>query len=90
MTQQKADQQVEKDRFPETADTASGQLKEATEDTEELAGRVTEQARGYGEKAQDAARKVKPLVEKSLKEQPMTTVATAAIVGFVLGALWKK
>ena len=29
-------------------------------------------------------------VEKSLKEQPMATLAGAAVIGFVLGALWKK
>jgi ElaB/YqjD/DUF883 family membrane-anchored ribosome-binding protein len=51
---------------------------------------VAEQARQYGEKAQDAARQFKPFVERSLKDQPMATLAGAAIVGFVLGALWKR
>jgi ElaB/YqjD/DUF883 family membrane-anchored ribosome-binding protein len=55
-----------------------------------LAGDVSRQAREYGEKAQDAARQVRPFVEKSLKDQPMTTLAAAAAIGFVLGALWKK
>lgn len=67
------------ERLREMADTATDQLKG-------VAGR----AREYGEKAQDAARQVKPFVEKSLKEQPMTTLAAAAAIGFVLGALWKK
>ena len=52
--------------------------------------KVTEQAREYGEKAQAAAKEFKPFVEKSMKEQPMTTLAGAAVIGFVLGALWKK
>ena len=51
---------------------------------------MAEQAREYGEKAQAAVKEFKPFVEKSLKEQPMTTLAGAAVIGFVLGALWKK
>jgi len=33
---------------------------------------------------------VKTAVDKSIKDQPMTTLAVAAAVGFVLGALWKS
>ena len=32
----------------------------------------------------------KPLVEKSLKDQPMATLAGPAVLGFVLSAPWKK
>jgi ElaB/YqjD/DUF883 family membrane-anchored ribosome-binding protein len=55
-----------------------------------MAGRVNEQAREYGEKAQEAARNFKPYVENSMKEKPMATLAVAAVIGFALGALWKK
>ena len=55
-----------------------------------MADKVAAQALEYGEKAQDAAKQFKPFVEKSLKEQPITTLAAAAVIGFVLGALWKK
>ena len=51
---------------------------------------ASDQARVYGEQAQDAVKQVKPFVEKSLKEQPMATLAGAAVLGFVLGALWKS
>jgi len=51
---------------------------------------LTEQAREYGEKAQKVVNQFKPLVEKSLKEQPMATLAGFVLMGFVLGALWKK
>jgi ElaB/YqjD/DUF883 family membrane-anchored ribosome-binding protein len=78
------------DRLREVADTATDQLKGVADRAQELAGDVSRQAREYGEKAQDAARQVRPFVEKSLKEQPMTTLAAAAAIGFVLGALWKK
>jgi ElaB/YqjD/DUF883 family membrane-anchored ribosome-binding protein len=57
---------------------------------EEMAGKVTEQAREYGEKAQEAVRQARPFVEKSLREQPLITLAGVAAIGFVLGALWKK
>ena len=78
------------ERLRELADTATDQLKGAADRAQELAGEVSRQAREYGEKAQDAARQVRPFVEKSLKDQPMTTLAAAAAIGFVLGALWKK
>jgi ElaB/YqjD/DUF883 family membrane-anchored ribosome-binding protein len=72
------------------ADAANERFQEASDHARELAGQVAEQAREYGEKAQEAARQFKPFVEKSLKEQPMTTLAGAAAIGFLLGALWKK
>ena len=49
-----------------------------------------EQARELGVKAQDTLLNAKPYLEKSIKEQPMTTLAAMAAVGFLLGALWKK
>jgi ElaB/YqjD/DUF883 family membrane-anchored ribosome-binding protein len=78
------------ERLREMADTATDRVKGVADQAQELAGDVSRQAREYGEKAQDAARQVKPFVEKSLKEQPMTTLAAVAVIGFVLGALWKK
>jgi len=79
-----------KDRLHEMADAATDQLKHVSENAQEIAGKVMDQAREYGEKAQEAARNVKPYVEKSMKEQPMATLAVASVIGFVLGALWKK
>jgi ElaB/YqjD/DUF883 family membrane-anchored ribosome-binding protein len=55
-----------------------------------MAGKVADQAREYGEQAQEAVKQVKPFFEKSLEEQPMATLAGAAVLGFVLGVLWKK
>jgi ElaB/YqjD/DUF883 family membrane-anchored ribosome-binding protein len=79
-----------KDRFGETTDTVTDKVKDVSDTARDMAGKVADQAREYGEQAQDAARKVKPFVEKSLREQPMATLAGAAVLGFVLGALWKK
>lgn len=78
------------DRLRDMADTATDKLKEAGASAQEMADNVATQARKYGEKAQEAAKQFKPFVEKSLKEQPMATLAGAAVIGFVLGALWKK
>jgi ElaB/YqjD/DUF883 family membrane-anchored ribosome-binding protein len=71
-------------------DKASNTLKGAADSAQELAGKVTEQAREYGNKAQQAVKEFKPFVEKSVKDQPMETLAIAAVIGFVLGALWKR
>jgi ElaB/YqjD/DUF883 family membrane-anchored ribosome-binding protein len=71
------------DRLREMADTATDQLKGAGDRAQELAGDVSRQA-------QDALKRVGPFVEKSLKDHPMTTLAAAAAIGLVLGALWKK
>jgi ElaB/YqjD/DUF883 family membrane-anchored ribosome-binding protein len=79
-----------KDRVQTMADTATDKLKDIGESAQDIAGKVTEQAREYGEKAQAAAKEFKPFVEKSMKDQPMATLAAAAVIGFVLGALWKK
>jgi ElaB/YqjD/DUF883 family membrane-anchored ribosome-binding protein len=79
-----------KDRLREMADTATDKVKDVAQSAEEMAGKVAEQAREYGEKAQEAINKFKPYVEKSMKEQPMATLGVAAVIGFVLGALWKK
>ena len=98
MTQQRADYPLDyttgtgaaRNRVQETADRAADRLKDVGEQAQDIAGRVSEQAREYAKKAGDAARQFKPFVEKSLKEQPMTTLAGAAVIGFILGALWKK
>lgn len=95
MTRQRAEDQglanaTAKDRIKDIADTASNKA-------QALAGKVTDQAeeyldlaQQYGEKAQEAAQQFKSYIDKSLKEQPMATLATAAVVGFVLGAIWKR
>jgi ElaB/YqjD/DUF883 family membrane-anchored ribosome-binding protein len=40
--------------------------------------------------AGEVAGNIKGAVDKSVKDQPMATLAAAAAVGFVLGALWKS
>jgi ElaB/YqjD/DUF883 family membrane-anchored ribosome-binding protein len=77
-------------RFRDVADAAGESVKATADSAQEMAGNVADQARHYGEQAQEAVKQFRPFVEKSLKQQPMTTLAGAAVIGFVLGALWKK
>jgi ElaB/YqjD/DUF883 family membrane-anchored ribosome-binding protein len=79
-----------KDGFREMVDTTTGKVKEAAGNAQEMAGKIADQAREYGEQAQEAAKQARPFVEKSLRQQPMATLAGAAVLGFVLGALWKR
>jgi ElaB/YqjD/DUF883 family membrane-anchored ribosome-binding protein len=99
MTQQRADYPLDYTAGPagttarpasHAAHTVADQVKGAADDVQEFAGKMVDQALEYGEKAQDAARNIKPFMEKSLKEQPLATLAAIAVVGFALGALWKK
>ena len=43
-----------------------------------------------GERMQEVAGNLKGALNQSIKDQPMATLAGAAIVGFVLGAIWKS
>jgi ElaB/YqjD/DUF883 family membrane-anchored ribosome-binding protein len=79
-----------KEPLPAATEGAGGKHLSAAESAQEIASNLTEQAKQYAGKAEQAARQFKPFVERSLKEQPMTTLAGAAVIGFVLGALWKK
>jgi ElaB/YqjD/DUF883 family membrane-anchored ribosome-binding protein len=69
--------------------------------TDDLVDKVADRVEGYASSAADQMRdvsdrtgevagNVKKAVDKSVKDQPMATLAMAAAVGFVLGALWKS
>jgi ElaB/YqjD/DUF883 family membrane-anchored ribosome-binding protein len=97
MTQQKAGYpygqsgtETAKDRLRDMAEASGEKMKDAASSAQDMAGRVADQAREYGDQAQEAVKQVRPYLEKSLKEQPMTMLAGAAVFGFLLGALWKK
>jgi ElaB/YqjD/DUF883 family membrane-anchored ribosome-binding protein len=55
-----------------------------------MANQAVKQGREAGERMQEVADNFKSALDKSITDQPMATLATAAIVGFVLGALWKS
>ena len=98
MTQQKSGYPLDysqgasssKDRMGKLTEEAGEQFNKVSQSAQDMAAQVAERAQEYGEMAQDAAKKVKPYVEQSLKEKPMPTLAAAAAIAFVLGALWKR
>ena len=70
-------------------DATKDQMKKVGEQAENVANHVAEQGRAAGEGMQQVAGNMKTAVDKSIKDQPMATLAVAAIAGFVLGAIWK-
>jgi ElaB/YqjD/DUF883 family membrane-anchored ribosome-binding protein len=78
------------DQFEKLADKATDQFKHIADRAESVANRVSEQGREAGERVQEVAGNFKGAVDRSVKDQPMATLAMAAVLGFVLGALWKS
>jgi ElaB/YqjD/DUF883 family membrane-anchored ribosome-binding protein len=78
------------DQFERMADKASDHFRNLADQAESVANRATEQGREAAERVQEVAGNFKGAVDRSVKDQPMATLAMAAVVGFVLGALWKS
>jgi ElaB/YqjD/DUF883 family membrane-anchored ribosome-binding protein len=78
------------DRSQAASEAAKDRFKDAAARTQKYAEKISEQLGEYGEKAQDAVRNFQPFVRNSMKERPIATLAVASLVGFALGALWKK
>jgi ElaB/YqjD/DUF883 family membrane-anchored ribosome-binding protein len=78
------------DTFERMAESAADQVGRMAGTVEGVASRVAEQGREAGEQVQQVAGNLKGAVDKSVRDQPMATLAVAAAVGFVLGALWKS
>lgn len=96
MTQQRSEYPLDYTEGPArnnqsaAAEAAKDRVKDAAARTQEYAEKISAQLSEYGEKAQEAARNFQPFVKNSMKEQPIATLAVASLIGFVLGALWKK
>ena len=75
------------DRASDLKDQATGQIKKVAERVEGLASDAVDQLRETG--AGEVAGNLKGAIDKSVKDQPMATLAMAAALGFVLGAIWK-
>lgn len=69
---------------------AGDQLGKVADHVESAAKTIAEQGREVGENVQQVAGNLKSAVDTSVKDQPMATLAVAAALGFVLGALWKS
>ena len=78
------------DQMSDLKDKATDQFGKAVDQAERVASRVSEQGREAGERMQEVAGNFKGALDKSIEDQPMATLASVALVGFVLGALWKS
>jgi ElaB/YqjD/DUF883 family membrane-anchored ribosome-binding protein len=77
------------DQISNLAGKAGEQLEQVAQNVESAARSAVEQGRQAGENVQVVADNFKTAVDKSVKDQPLTTLGVAAVLGFVLGALWK-
>ena len=77
-------------QFERLADKATDQFKSVADTAEDVATKVAEHGREAGERMQEVAGNFKGAVDRSVKDQPMATLAMVAALGFVLGALWKS
>ena len=55
----------------------------------DTAENIVEGAREASESAQQVADNFQQAVDRSVRDQPLTTLALACVAGFVLGAIWK-
>lgn len=78
------------DKASDMASKAGEQIEGAMHSAEQTARQVAEQGREAGERVQEVAENFRSAVDKSVRDQPMATLAVAAALGFVIGALWKS
>ena len=74
----------------ELADKAADFAERTSDEIQRVARNVADQGREATEQVQEVAQNFKSAVDKSVKDQPLTTLAVAAGLGFVIGALWKS
>jgi ElaB/YqjD/DUF883 family membrane-anchored ribosome-binding protein len=65
-------------------------MRNAAAQAEKAADAVTRQGREAAEGISDVATNFADALDESLRNRPMSTLALAAVAGFVLGALWKS
>ncbi len=61
----------------------------AVSNVQDTGQRLVAQSAELGDNLQKVAKNFSNAVDKSVIEQPMTTLGVAVAAGFVLGALWK-
>ena len=77
-------------QFERLTDTATDQFKNVASQAESMISGMMEQGREAGEQVQEVAGNFKGAVDRSVRDQPMATLAVVAVAGFILGALWKS
>lgn len=78
------------DKAADLADKAGQQLDNVVGKAETTLRSLADQGNEAGERVQEVAGHMKTAIEKSVTDQPMTTLVVAALMGFALGALWKS
>jgi len=79
------------DQVGKTIDKATDKAQGVARQVEDFAGKAVEHGpRGWRNGSRKSPANIKGAVDKSVKDQPMATLAAVAAVGFVLGALWKS
>ena len=73
------------EKVGDKAEAAMDQVRTAIDTADE----GLQRARVAAEQTQEIAGNVQTALLKSLKDQPRATLAATAILGFILGALWK-
>ncbi len=69
---------------------ASQTFETVADSVEDVAAAAMSRGRALGENVQDVATNFKGAVDSSVRNQPLTTLAIAAAMGFLLGAVWKS
>jgi ElaB/YqjD/DUF883 family membrane-anchored ribosome-binding protein len=77
-------------RTEDLVDKGTEQIKKVADRVEGYASSAADQMREVSDRTGEVAGNFKKAVDKSVKDQPMATLAMAAAAGFVLGALWKS
>ncbi|MBL8566748.1 MAG: hypothetical protein JNM89_13620 [Hyphomicrobiaceae bacterium] len=78
------------DKAGAIAEKAGEHIDQAVDKAASTARSLSEQGREATERVNEVAGNLKSAVDKSLSDQPMATLAIAATLGFVLGAVWKS
>lgn len=78
------------DKAAEYASKAGQQFDHALESADATVRSVAEHGREAGERVQEVAGNMKGALDKSMRDQPMATIAIVGALGFVLGAIWKS
>jgi len=77
-------------RTDDLVEKSTEQFKKVAERVEGYASGAADQVREVSDRTGEVAGNLKKAVDKSVKDQPMATLAMAAALGFILGALWKS
>lgn len=79
-----------RDRAEDFQKKAADTAHNVANQVQDAANTVAQRSREAGENVSEVAHNFRSAFDKSLREQPIATLAMAAGVAFVLGALWKS